>query len=264
MSATSAVEGPRWFAPRSLAGGTAYAASWAEGPKGSKVWHEVGSTIEEEGAQQPVLRIVLSGWAGCCRILSDGRRQIVHLLIPGDTCGLPGLVVGPTLCSTVALTRVRTASFGSLEQVLRSPAAQDVALANVVRREAAKQHEALLDHVVRLGRMSALERTAHLLLDLHARLQAVGLTQGETAPLPLTQEILADALGLSVVHMNRTLQELRRQGLIECRAGRLKIGNRSALVEACAYDRALTATSGATSGGGGRRRPQDSRQAGAQ
>ncbi|MFN3511907.1 MAG: Crp/Fnr family transcriptional regulator [Phenylobacterium sp.] len=75
-----------------------------------------------------------------------------------------------------------------------------------------------------------------MLLDLHARLRAVGLVEGETVPFPLTQETLADTLGLSIVHMNRTLQQLRRAGLIRCRAGRLALEDRRALEQIAGFD----------------------------
>ena len=81
----------------------------------------------------------------------------------------------------------------------------------------------LLNQLVRVGRQTAYERTAHLILEIHDRLTAVGIADGPTIPMPLTQEIIADALGLSVVHLNRTLQLLRRDHLIESRAGFVKL-----------------------------------------
>jgi CRP-like cAMP-binding protein len=81
----------------------------------------------------------------------------------------------------------------------------------------------LLNHLVRLGRQTAYERVAHLLLELSQRSAAVGLADGASSPLPLTQEILADALGLSIVHINRTLQQLRRDGLLDVRGSSLRL-----------------------------------------
>jgi CRP-like cAMP-binding protein len=80
-----------------------------------------------------------------------------------------------------------------------------------------------VDQVVRLGRRSALERLAHLIMEVHERLQRTGLADRATLPWPLTQEAMADVLGLSIVHVNRTLQQLRREGLITLRAGRAVI-----------------------------------------
>lgn len=236
MSLTSASEEPRCFAPGPQRNASLPDLWSGERPTSSEELHSAGATIEEKGAQSRPLRIVLSGWAGCCRKLSDGRRQILHLLVPGDLCGLLNLTPGPSVCSTVALTRVKTVSFGNIEEALRSEGAQQERFAALAARQAARQQEALLAHAVRLGRLSALERTAHLLLELHARLDAVELAEADTISLPLTQEILADTFGLSTVHINRTLQHLRRVGLIRYRAGRLTIVDRCSLAQICGYE----------------------------
>jgi CRP-like cAMP-binding protein len=93
----------------------------------------------------------------------------------------------------------------------------------------------LLDHVVRLGRHTAYERVAHLLLELRERLAAAGLGDDRRFPLPVTQEVLADALGLSVVHINRILQQLRRERLIETRAGQAVLLDPELLVQVADY-----------------------------
>jgi CRP-like cAMP-binding protein len=93
----------------------------------------------------------------------------------------------------------------------------------------------LLDHVVRLGRQTAYERVAHFLLEMQDRLAAVGMGDRQRFPLPLTQELLADALGLSIVHVNRTLQQLRRDNLIEWRAGVVVLLQRELLVQIADY-----------------------------
>jgi CRP-like cAMP-binding protein len=93
----------------------------------------------------------------------------------------------------------------------------------------------LLDHAVRLGRLTAFERVAHFLLELQQRLEIAGLGDRQRFPLPLTQEILADALGLSIVHVNRTLQQLRRTGLIELRSGVAILVQPDALAKLCDY-----------------------------
>src|SRR5262249_10318746 len=85
------------------------------------------------------------------------------------------------------------------------------------------------------GRLTAYERVAHLLLELFHRLRPVGFTQGNRYLLPLTQEMLADALGLSVVHTNRTLQQLRRDRLIELNSSAVNILQPEALAELADY-----------------------------
>lgn len=174
-------------------------------------------------------RIIISGWACRQRCLPDGRRQIFGFLIPGDTVGLCAEHRPLDQVSTVALTRVECMDALLLREIL---ATHDVRHARLeAALSAARRHEDawLLDHVVRLGRQSALERSAHLFLELSDRCAAAGLDDGDRFPLPLTQEVLADALGLSIVHLNRTLQQMRRGGLIEFRAGWLTILNRTRL-----------------------------------
>jgi CRP-like cAMP-binding protein len=164
---------------------------------------------------------ILSGWACRQRLLSDGRRQIFSLLLPGDAVGF---CVEPSPLSSaavVALTKVALTTADSLTGGLIPPAsspssAQDPwQFADHMRRSASLEDELLLDHVVRLGRQTAYERTAHLLLELHWRLSLIGQADGHRFAMPLTQEVLADFLGLSIVHVNRTLQQLRRERLIE-------------------------------------------------
>ena len=81
----------------------------------------------------------------------------------------------------------------------------------------------LCDQIVRLGRQTAYERLLHLVLEFHHRLQAVGMVNGYSFAFPLTQEVLADALGLSVVHINRTLQQVRRDRLLDMRGGQVTL-----------------------------------------
>ena len=210
--------------------------AWARGlalPRAkSETWRAVGEVIEEEGAQ-PSLRLVLSGWAACCRSLADGRRQILQLVTVGDACGLPQPDAEPSRCTTVALTRVRIAEFGALSEIVRNPATQS--LADLVRTAAARERREMLSHIVRLGRMSAYERTGHLLLELLDRQTRTGMAQGASMPLPLTQEVLADTLGLSVVHTNRILQQLRREGHISQRSGRIAFHDPERLASICDF-----------------------------
>ena len=88
-------------------------------------------------------------------------------------------------------------------------------LAAAVCWATARDEAILAEQVVRLGRRSAVERMTHLFLEIHKRLQLVGLAEPESFELPLTQEVIADLMGLSVVHVNRTLRQLRLRGLIE-------------------------------------------------
>ena len=160
-----------------------------------------------------------SGWACRVRLLPDGRRQIFEFLIPGDLVGSSVLPHGPEFLTVVALTRVETTEGNGWNEVLGRASAVLSGLQSACKLLDREREQRLLDQITRLGRQTAYERLAHLLLELHYRMMRVGLADETTLPFPLKQEILAEALGLSVVHLNRTLQMLRRDRIIELKAG---------------------------------------------
>ncbi len=169
---------------------------------------------------QPVgAKIILSGWAARQRTLPDGRRQIFGFLLPGDSVGLMGGSSPLDEVSTVALTRVECMDALMLREILAVGDVRHARLAESLKALRRQEDAGLLDHIMRLGRQSALERTAHLFMEMRQRTRAAGLSEGDRFPLPLTQEVLSDALGLSIVHLNRTLQQMKRDALIEMRAG---------------------------------------------
>lgn len=186
---------------------------------GDKV--RVGSAV---GAQ-----VVVSGVVGEVRRMPDGRRQILRLALPGD------LIAARPVETVVALTDAELAGGAELSAALTDPRPEFTA----VRRGwliAQQVDDALLrDHVMRLGRLSAEERIAQFLVETHERLAVVGLATDLTFHLPLTQEQIGDLLGLSVVHLNRKLQELRRQALVASRKGYVTLLDRPELVAMSNY-----------------------------
>jgi CRP-like cAMP-binding protein len=170
-----------------------------------------------------VPRIILSGWACRQRTLGDGRRQIVSFLLPGDLCLPVERPVIPGACAVVALTAVLAADARALEAAVNGQSLIYPGLTQAVHLLAVHETLLLQDHVMRLGRQTAYERTVHLLLELRGRLNTVNLVTNNVFSLPLTQEVLADALGLSIVHVNRTLQQIRRDGMLEFRGGSVTI-----------------------------------------
>jgi CRP-like cAMP-binding protein len=151
--------------------------------------------------------VVVSGWIAETRILPDGRRQIFSFLLPGDVA-VVGLNSNMGCRGLVALTRIEIADTAGLATGEQAEMVS-LSLRDTVRR----REERLFDHIVRIGRLTAKERVLNLLLEFHERLGAVGLVKDGTFRIPLTQENFADALGLSVVHINRTLKLLRREGM---------------------------------------------------
>ncbi|WP_159996935.1 Crp/Fnr family transcriptional regulator [Roseomonas sp. 18066] len=178
--------------------------------------------IHPEGVCPPPAAL-LSGWACRIRMLADGRRQIVAFLLPGDLIGRPPPCL-PAPCAALALTRVLLADAQPLFAAgfVHHPPVQ-TGLGRALRAAELQEEILLRDQVVRLGRQTAYERLASLLLELRQRLEMAGLAQPGRFALPLTQEVLADALGLSVVHINRTVQQMRRDRLIELRGGQVII-----------------------------------------
>ena len=201
--------------------------------------HVVGEELATEGGLCGRPRFILSGWACRQRVLPDGRRQIFSFLLPGDGVGLSRRL-GPELSTIVAVTALETVDAEPLLEAVHAGSAPGVARA-LGSIEPLEQTQ-LFDHMVRLGRQTAYERVAHLLLELQRRLELVGLGDNQRFPLPLTQEILADALGLSIVHVNRTLQQLRRAGMIELRSGVAILLQPEQMAKLCDY-RATTVTS---------------------
>lgn len=157
--------------------------------------------------------IIVSGWACVAQELTSGARQILEILLPGDIigfCARPRLAPSPM---TLALTPLRTVTASELTAVWNEPQ-RTPRMAERLGAVLAEQHFLLSRQIVRLGRTSAQGKVAHLLSELHWRLHSRGLADETSLPMPLTQEQIADTLGLSVVHVNRTLQQLRRKRLI--------------------------------------------------
>jgi CRP-like cAMP-binding protein len=177
--------------------------------------------------------LILSGWAADERVLRDGRRQILRLFLPSDLSGLriPGQ---PTVSNLAALTDVTYADVSALASAVNDGTAP-AEIAAAWRALGGKQDERLLTHLTRLGRFSALERTGHLLVELFERLFLSGHTSGQTMPLPLTQEQMADHLGLSIVHLNRVLQQLKRDGYVDMRSRQMTFRNLAGLAQVCDY-----------------------------
>jgi CRP-like cAMP-binding protein len=172
-----------------------------------------GIDIVTEGEPHNRGQVILEGWAASYKTLPDGRRQILSFLMPGDIVGLFAPVSAVCTASVATLNDVEIATFTPEEIVTvtsRSPRL-GVALGWV----AAREHEILAEHLVNVGRRSAAERVAHLFLEFWARLRVRGLTNGKRFTIPVTQTIIADTLGLSVVHVNRTLRQLANQGILE-------------------------------------------------
>jgi CRP-like cAMP-binding protein len=160
---------------------------------------------------------VLSGWVARQVLLADGRRQIIAIVLPGEI--FEPQDEGREDMTYAALGPVRAADASGLAAALGRPELSATPLAAAWRGARREADNAWIPHVLRLGRLSAYERVASLLVELYQRQARAGLASNRSMPLPLTQEALSDILGLSGVHVNRILQQLRRDRLIEYRNG---------------------------------------------
>jgi CRP-like cAMP-binding protein len=191
------------------------------------------SMLEAPSDEQAAPRYVISGWAARVRELQDGRRQLVHLILPGDVL-TPQLQIHDRSQLVQCLTMVQAVDGTAIRLAARDPA-RFPSIAAATELAAAQERALLMEQIARLGRQTAYERVANLFFELHYRCKAVGLTHGDSFPFPLTQESLGDLLGLSVVHVNRTLQLMRREGMIQLRQGRLALLNPGALAIAAEF-----------------------------
>ncbi len=179
-------------------------------------------------APAPRLKWIVSGWTCEMRVLPDGRRQIFSFSIPGDPV-LSRPVNTPNPCAVVALTSVECIDVA--QTLARAKDADRAEIWRAMNQALTLAQERRYEDIIRLGRRSALQRLADLLLELHDRLDKIGMVDERGFYLPVTQEHLADALGLSVVHVNRSLKALRLAGLATFRFGRVTQFDRQRLEE---------------------------------
>lgn len=158
------------------------------------------------------VRVIASGWAYRYRMLHDGRRQILSILLPGDSFGLETLFEQPAQASVQTSTALTYFALSSADLVTafdRLPEFRRQLYQLVLAEKAVTE-----DWLVRLGQFDAEERTAALLTSLHRRLQQCGLASETSFVLELTQQEMADTLGLHVIHVNRVLGRLRARKLL--------------------------------------------------
>lgn len=194
---------------------------------------DTGDDLIDEGDPVDGIRVILSGWLCRYKMLEDGRRQIVNFILPGETCDaysylLPSMDHSIATLTPVVYAEIKRAQFEKM-------VAADRSLAEAFWCETLVNAAVQREWAVNLGRRVALERVAHLFCEIFERLHLVGLADENSCAFPLTQTDLADATGLSVVHVNRTLQEMRHTGLIVLRERTLIINNVQALRDAALF-----------------------------
>lgn len=192
-----------------------------------------GEDLVVEGDAPSHCRVLLEGQAFRHKTLADGRRQIMSFRLPGDICDLQGLFLGmdhnvTTLCAG----EVALVPHAKLAEVMERHPRVARALWSTSLVEAAVFREWMIG----MGRRTAYARIAHLFCEMVVRMGAAGLARQDRYAFPITQQHLSDALGLSAVHTNRTLQALRGEGLLSFQGGELGIMDWPGLIAAGEFD----------------------------
>jgi CRP-like cAMP-binding protein len=190
--------------------------------------------VISQGDRTGGVKLLLEGFACRYKVLEDGRRQIIAYFVPGDICDLRVFILKRMDHSigAVVASKVATISPDNILKLTHTYPTLTRALwwSTLVEEAIAREW------IVNVGQRNALERMAHLFCELLYRFRAVDLNRGNSCTLPLTQVELAETLGLSSVHVNRTLQELRRRNWITLEGGTLTILDLDALKEVSFFD----------------------------
>lgn len=195
-----------------------------------------GADIIHPGQEDAELYTLYSGWAFRYKTLPDGRRQILNFLLPGDLVGLQASLLSAAEHGIEALTDVELCVFP--RKRLWSVFERMPALAYEVAWLGSREESMVDDNLTSVGQRNAGERLAALIISLHHRLDTLGMVTNESFAFPLSQQQLADALGLSLVHTSKTWSRLRREGLFALSGGRLTLLNpRLTARMAAAYER---------------------------
>jgi CRP-like cAMP-binding protein len=177
--------------------------------------------IVADGEWPDELSLITEGFACRYKLLDEGRRQIMAFLIPGDICDLRALLTGKMdhAVATLNSCRIATISRQKIFDAMEKYPRIELALWRDTMLDAALYRQWLIN----IGRRAARQRIAHLLCEIFTRLDAIGRAQVATYELPITQTDLADALGFSLVHVNKSLKRLREEGLLTFRANKVRV-----------------------------------------
>lgn len=165
-----------------------------------------------DGDEYRKLCFVKNGYAVRYKLLRNGKRQILNVVLPGDIIGIPASFYERAVYSVSAITdlTMNVCALDAYVQLCYRRPQFGLALSWIAVQEATTYAE----HIINVGRRTPIERLSHFLLELHARLRAVELAETASFTLPFSQEVMADVLGLSLPHLNRMMQELRSERLI--------------------------------------------------
>ena len=193
-----------------------------------------GQDVIKEGARPEFVQLLLEGWACRYKVLPDGSRQILAYLIPGDLCDMHVFILKRMDHSIGLLSDAKVVSIAK-EQML-ALTEQRPAVARALWWSTLVDEAILRQWLANVGQKGAYERLAHLFCEMWQRMHQVGLTSEGEFTLPLTQEELGDTVGLTSVHTNRMLQQMRSEGLITLSKGQLTIHDGNRMRQVAGFD----------------------------
>ncbi len=206
--------------------------------KSGELTAEPGTTLFLEGTNSAHLYTLLSGMAFRYKLLPDGRRQILNFVFPGEFVGLQGSVVNEMQHSVEVLSNAVLCVFS--RDKLWDLYSHYPSLAFDITWLAAREEQLLDEHLLSVGRRSAPERTAFILLHLYRRAEDVGLAKNHKVAFPFTQQHIADALGMSLVHTNKTLRRLHNMKLMRWQGREFEILDWKRLAQLAVYEESET------------------------
>ncbi len=192
-----------------------------------------GGEIIAAGQDQAELYTLYAGWAIRCKTLPDGRRQILNILLPGDLIGLQGAMFEAAAYSVEAITEVQLCLLP--RRKMWSLFENMPELAFDVTWLGSREESIVDENLTSTGQRTAAERIAALIIQLYKRLNVLGMVVNGAMPFPLTQQHIADTLGLSLVHTNKSLAKLRKLGMFSQTNGTLLLSNPKALESLAQY-----------------------------
>ena len=187
-----------------------------------------------EGDKPSAVFLMLEGWACRYKLLPEGGRQIMAFLMPGDFCDMHVAILDEMdhTIATITKARVATIPRSTMENLVEATPR----ITHAFWRSQLIDEATLRAWIVSMGRRGSVERVAHLMCELYVRAHSIGLAGEDRLAFPLTQIVLADALGLTPVHINRVLRTLRVEGVMEIGRGMLVIADPQKLARIAGFD----------------------------
>lgn len=197
-------------------------------------WVAARHDLIREGDQPGPVFVILEGWACRYKILPSGTRQVLAYLMPGDSCDLHVGLLAEMDHSIQTITKARVATIDRVEMDAILERSRGIAKAMYIGQ--------LIDEgtmrawITSMGRRASIERVAHLMCELYLRARNIGLTEETHLELPLSQAMLADSLGMTPVHLNRVVKQLRLDGAMTLKRGSLTITDPLKLAQIAGFD----------------------------